>query len=167
MHWSAAEGTPLGTIWVVADARGVRWVFFGEHGEQAWAAFLAAHPGLERLDRGLAAQALAQILAYLRRERTVFTVPLAPEGTSFQRRVWVETAQIPYGQTRTYAELARRLGRPGATRAVGQALGANPLPLLIPCHRVIAADGRLGGYTGGVHVKRWLLALEGVTVAVA
>ncbi|MER3468397.1 MAG: cysteine methyltransferase, partial [Thermoflexus sp.] len=60
-----------------------------------------------------------------------------------------------------------RLGRPGATRAVGQALGANPLPLLIPCHRVIAADGRLGGYTGGVHVKRWLLALEGVTVAVA
>lgn len=161
MHWSMAEGTPLGTVWVVASARGVHRVIFGEDGERAWARVRAAHPEMERREDGLAAQALAQILEYLRGTRRDFTVPLDPEGTPFQRRVWMETARIPYGQTITYRELARRIGRPGAARAVGQALGANPLPILIPCHRVIAADGRPGGYTGGRHLKRWLLHLEG------
>jgi len=165
MHWSMVEGTPLGTIWVVASARGVHRVLFGENGEREWARIRAAHPEMERREDGLAAQALAQILEYLRGARRAFTVPLVPEGTPFQRRVWAEAAAIPYGQTRTYRELARRIGRPGAARAVGQALGANPLPILIPCHRVIAADGRLGGYTGGRHLKRWLLDLEGVALA--
>lgn len=165
MHWSMAEGTPLGMIWVVASARGICRVIFGEAGEREWARFRAAHPELERREDGLAAQALAQILEYLGGMRRTFTVPLDPAGTPFQRRVWAETARIPYGQTITYAELARRIGRPGAARAVGQALGANPLPILIPCHRVIASDGRIGGYTGGPHRKRWLLHREGVRVA--
>lgn len=162
MHWAMVEGTPLGTLWVVAHAGGVCRVIFGENGAEAWARFQAAHPGLEQRGNGLATQALAQILEYLRGVRRTFTVPLDPEGTPFQRRVWAETARIPYGQTVTYAELARRIGRPKAVRAVGQALAANPVPILIPCHRVIAADSRLGGYTAGHHVKRWLLHREGV-----
>ncbi len=165
MHWTMAEGTPLGTLWVVAHAGGVRRVILGEDGAEVWARFRAAHPGLERREDGLAAQALAQILEYLRGVRRAFTVPLDPEGTPFQRKVWAETARIPYGQTVTYAELARRIGRPEATRAVGRALAANPLPILIPCHRVIAADSRLGGYTAGRYVKQWLLHREGVQLA--
>ncbi len=165
MHWSVAEGTPLGTIWVIASARGVRRVIFGDHGEWEWVRARAADPGMERREDGLAAQALAQILEYLRGTRRTFTVPLDPEGTPFQQRVWAETARIPYGEVITYRELARRIGQPGAARAVGQALRANPLPILIPCHRVIAADGRPGGYTGGFHLKRWLLRLEGVSLA--
>ncbi|MFN3929801.1 MAG: methylated-DNA--[protein]-cysteine S-methyltransferase, partial [Thermoflexus sp.] len=159
------EGTPLGTIWVIASAQGVLRVIFGEDGEIEWMEVQAAHPGMERREDGLAAQAIAQILEYLRGARKTFTVPLDPRGTAFQRRVWAETARIPYGQVVTYAELARRIGRPEAARAVGQALGANPLPILIPCHRVIAAEGRLGGYTGGRHLKRWLLRLEGIALA--
>ncbi|WP_376793442.1 methylated-DNA--[protein]-cysteine S-methyltransferase [Thermoflexus sp.] len=166
MHWSMVEGTPLGTIWVVASAQGVLRVIFGEDGEREWAEVQTAHPGMERREDGLAAQAIAQILEYLRGTRKTFTVPLDLRGTAFQRRVWAETARIPYGQVVTYAELARRIGRPEAARAVGQALGANPLPILIPCHRVVAAEGRLGGYTGGRHLKRWLLHLEGVSLAV-
>jgi O-6-methylguanine DNA methyltransferase len=161
MHWSMVEGTPLGTLWVVAGARGVRRVIFGEDAASEWAALQAVHPELIRWDGGLAAQAIAQILEYLRGKRKTFTVPLDPEGTAFQQAVWRETLRIPYGQTISYAELARRIGRPGATRAVGQALGANPLPILIPCHRVVASDGSLGGYTGGLSLKRWLLLLEG------
>ncbi|MCS6963496.1 MAG: methylated-DNA--[protein]-cysteine S-methyltransferase [Thermoflexus sp.] len=165
MHWSIAEGTPLGTLWVVASARGVHRVIFGENGEREWARVQAAHPEMERREDGLSAQALAQIIEYLRGARRTFTVPLDPEGTPFQQRVWKEAARIPYGQTLTYRELARRIGQPQAARAVGQALGANPLPILIPCHRVIAADGRLGGYTGGRHLKQWLLLLEGAPLA--
>jgi len=165
MHWSMAEGTLLGTLWVIASTRGVRRVLFGENGEREWAKVQRAYPEMERREDSLAAQALAQILEYLRGGRKTFTVPLDPEGTPFQRRVWAETARIPYGQTVTYRELARRIGQPGAARAVGQALGANPLPILIPCHRVIAADGRLGGYTGGRYLKEWLLRLEGAQLA--
>ncbi|WP_376788722.1 methylated-DNA--[protein]-cysteine S-methyltransferase [Thermoflexus sp.] len=165
MHWSMAEGTPLGTLWVVASARGVRRVIFGDEGEWEWARVQAAWPEMERREEGMAAQALAQILEYLQGKRRAFTVPLDPEGTLFQQKVWMETARIPYGQTLTYRELACRIGQPGAARAVGRALGANPLPILIPCHRVVAADGRLGGYTGGRHLKRWLLHLEGAPLA--
>jgi len=86
------------------------------------------------------------------------------QGTSFQLRVWQELRKIPYGETITYRELARRLGNPKASRAVGQACGANPVPLIIPCHRVIAADGSLGGYSSGLERKRWLQRHEGVDI---
>ena len=85
-------------------------------------------------------------------------------ATPFQRRVWQQTRQIPCGQSRSYGWIAKRLGQPGACRAVGQALGRNPLPVVIPCHRVLASDGSLGGFSGGLSVKRRLLELEGIAV---
>lgn len=105
--------------------------------------------------------AMRQLDEYFEGRRRSFSLPLSPEGTPFQLAVWRALADIPYGETITYGELARRVGRPAAFRAVGQANGANPLPIVYPCHRVVAAGG-LGGYGGGLDVKRRLLALEGV-----
>ena len=103
-----------------------------------------------------------QLLAYLRGERNTFELPLAPRGTPFQRAVWEELRRIPYGTTCTYGELAVRIGNPRAVRAVGQANHRNPLPIFIPCHRVIGANGALTGYAGGLDLKRSLLELEGI-----
>lgn len=97
---------------------------------------------------------------YARGERRTFTFTVAVDGTDFERRVWDTVGTIPYGETRTYGEIARTLGRPGAARAVGRANGRNPIPIVIPCHRVVAAGGKLGGYGGGLDLKRRLLALE-------
>lgn len=91
-----------------------------------------------------------------------FDLPLAPRGTDFQRRVWAALEEIPYGETCSYGDLAREVGRAGGARAVGQANRNNPIGVIVPCHRVIAADGTLGGYAGGLERKRRLLALEGV-----
>ena len=87
-------------------------------------------------------------------------MPLAPEGTPFQRRVWDALLEIPYGETTSYGEIARRIGQPQASRAVGLANGSNPLPIIIPCHRVIGSNGSLTGYGGGLPIKQQLLALE-------
>ena len=108
--------------------------------------------------------AAAQLEEYFSGARTSFALPLAPRGTPFQLAVWNALTKIPYGETITYGELARRVGRPAAPRAVGQANGANPLPIVYPCHRVVAAGGQLGGYGGGTETKRRLLALEGATL---
>ncbi len=102
-----------------------------------------------------------QLEEYFAGERQVFDLPMELDGTEFQCQVWAELSRIPYGQTISYGELARRIGRPGAFRAVGQANGRNPIPIIVPCHRVVAADG-LGGYGGGLPVKRALLAVEGI-----
>ena len=102
-----------------------------------------------------------QLAEYFAGERTRFDLPLAPAGTDFQRRVWSALRDIPYGETRSYAELARTVGRPRGSRAVGQANRRNPIGVVIPCHRVIAADGGLGGYAGGLDRKRRLLEIEG------
>jgi methylated-DNA-[protein]-cysteine S-methyltransferase len=101
-----------------------------------------------------------QLAEYFAGERREFDVPMQLAGTAFQRRVWEELVRIPYGTTITYAELARRVGRPTAVRAVGAANGRNPISILVPCHRVIGADGKLTGYGGGVERKQWLLELE-------
>jgi methylated-DNA-[protein]-cysteine S-methyltransferase len=103
-----------------------------------------------------------QLRAYFAGEREAFDMPVAPIGTAWQRRVWDELARIPYGQTISYAELARRAENPSAIRAAGAANGRNPISIVIPCHRVIGADGTLTGYSGGLDAKRWLLAHEGV-----
>jgi len=103
-----------------------------------------------------------QILAYLAGERKTFDLPLAPEGTPFQRRVWAALRDIPWGEVRTYKDIARVVDCPRGFQAVGQANHANPIPILIPCHRVVAADGSLGGYGGGSALKKALLAAEGV-----
>lgn len=105
-------------------------------------------------------QARRELLEYLAGERTRFTLPMRPQGTDFQRQVWGALMEIPYGQTRSYGALAAALGRPGAARAVGQANRRNPIPLLIPCHRVVGSDGSLTGYAGGLNVKKRLLDLE-------
>ena len=104
--------------------------------------------------------AIEQILEYLASERTHFDVPLDLRGTPFQRAVWDALLEIPYGESRSYAEVARAVGRPKAQRAVGSANNANPVSLIVPCHRVIAADGSLGGYGGGKELKARLLAME-------
>ena len=105
--------------------------------------------------------AVQQLNAYFAGQLTQFDLPLSPEGTAFQRAVWAQLCQIPYGQTCTYGEIAARMGRPRAARAVGMANHRNPLPILIPCHRVIGASGELTGYAGGLEKKQTLLALEG------
>jgi methylated-DNA-[protein]-cysteine S-methyltransferase len=103
-----------------------------------------------------------QLEEYFAGERTEFDVPMELDGTDFQRAVWAELARIPYGETISYGELARRVGRPKGPRAVGQANGRNPIPIIVPCHRVLASNG-IGGYGGGLPMKRALLAVEGVT----
>jgi methylated-DNA-[protein]-cysteine S-methyltransferase len=106
--------------------------------------------------------AVAQLGEYFEGTRRAFDLPLELAGTPFQRAVWRALADIPYGQTISYAELAAMVGRPGAFRAVGQANGANPVPIVLPCHRVVSSGGGIGGYGGGLELKRRLLALEGV-----
>ncbi len=118
-------------------------------------------PGSRREDDAFAGVA-DQLEEYFAGDRTEFDVPLELEGTDFQRRVWTQLRAIPYGETISYGELARRVGRPKGPRAVGQANGRNPIPIIVPCHRVLASNG-IGGYGGGLKLKRALLAIEGVT----
>lgn len=113
---------------------------------------------------GAVLEAVSQLEEYFAGERTEFDLPLHVTGTEFQREVWLALAEIPYGKTISYGELAEMVGRPRAFRAVGQANGSNPIPIVLPCHRVVAAGGRIGGYGGGLPMKRRLLALEGVVV---
>jgi len=105
---------------------------------------------------------LQQLSEYFAGARRVFDLPLRLEGTVFQQRVWRELTVIPYGETWSYGQLARRIGKPSASRAVGLANGRNPISILVPCHRVIGADGSLTGYGGGLERKQWLLAHEGL-----
>jgi methylated-DNA-[protein]-cysteine S-methyltransferase len=111
-------------------------------------------------DEAAFAAARRQLEQYFARERHAFDLPVAPPGTAFQQRVWGELQRIGYGETISYAELAARIGRPTAIRAAGAANGANPISILIPCHRVIGSDGSLTGYGGGLEAKRLLLELE-------
>ena len=106
------------------------------------------------------AETTRQLREYLAGKRDEFDLPLAPDGTAFQQEVWRAVAAIPYGETRSYGEIARQIGKADAVRAVGAANGQNPLPIVIPCHRVIGSDGRLTGYGGGLPLKKRLLELE-------
>ena len=111
--------------------------------------------------RGLLDRVEAQLIEYFAGKRTTFDLPLEPSGTDFQLSVWELLRGIPYGVTTSYGELARRLGDPKATRAVGAANGANPIPIIVPCHRVVGSKGELTGFGGGIERKRWLLEHEG------
>jgi methylated-DNA-[protein]-cysteine S-methyltransferase len=121
-------------------------------------------PGLARADSRRADEPFAEVREqlgqYFAGEREVFDLPLAPDGAPFQQRVWHALTRIPYGRTATYGELAARVRRPTAARAVGMANGRNPISIVVPCHRVIGANGRITGYAGGVDRKRFLLELE-------
>lgn len=144
--------TPLGRFLAVVDASGALVALdFDERTSPS-----KTLPPDERRAR----KVVAALDKYFAGELRAFALPLAPEGTPFQKRVWDELVKIPYGETISYSELARRLGDPQAVRAVGRANGANPIPIVVPCHRVIGADGTLTGYAGGLEKKRALLALE-------
>ncbi len=147
--------TPIGTLLIAGDASAVLRIAFPIRGKAA-----KAEAGWEPSQRGPVAEAVRQLREYFARTRTEFELCLAPQGTEFQRSVWRQLQGIPYGETISYGELARRVGNPKASRAVGSANGANPLPIVIPCHRVIAANGTLGGFGGGLPTKQALLTLE-------
>ena len=145
---------PIGQLTLTA----VEGVLTGVHmNEQRHAPTLP--PYCERDDAGLA-DVVAQLEAYFAGELTDFDLPMEMRGTDFQRRVWAGLREIPYGETISYGELARRVGSPGASRAVGLANGRNPVGIIVPCHRVIGADGSLTGYGGGLERKLWLLEHE-------
>lgn len=116
--------------------------------------------GIEDNPNDLAVEALRQLDEYFERERNEFDLPLQMNGTPFQKTVWTKLLDIPFGKTISYLELSRRLGNANAIRATGQANGQNPLPIVVPCHRVIGTDGSLVGYGGGLWRKRWLLSHE-------
>jgi len=149
--------SPVGPLLVAADEAGLRLIHF-----QAGRDRRKPDPTWERDPKPFRALA-RQLGEYFRRERRTFDLPLAPRGTAFQLATWRALSTIPYGQTISYAELARRVGRPAAPRAVGAANGANPLPIVVPCHRVIGKDGSLTGFGGGLDKKRALLELEGAS----
>lgn len=124
--------------------------------QEEWAAGAVADPAAAPLP-----EVRRQLSEYFAGRRREFDLPLAPRGTDFQQRVWRELLAIPFGEIRTYADIARALGQPTATRAVGNANGKNPIGIVIPCHRVIGSNGTLTGYAGGLPVKQYLLELEG------
>ena len=141
--------TPIGHLTIASDGNAITELAFGA----------CALSGTEKPSE-LTNRAANQLQEYLAGKRTAFDLPLALRGTPFQKRVWAELLAIPYGQTRTYSEVARALGNPSSVRAVGAASGKNPLLILVPCHRVVAANGRLGGYAGDPKAKEFLLELE-------
>lgn len=156
--------SPIGDVLVVGDDEAIHCISFcrGRNAVELDPAWLSAKVGSggARDAGGLVRQAAAQVSEYFAGERQEFTFPVEPGGTVFQKQVWAELRRIPYGQTISYGELARRLGRPSAARAVGAANGRNPIPLAIPCHRVIGANGNLVGFAGGTDLKEALLRLE-------
>lgn len=147
------NASPAGTLLLAASDRGLTTLSFRPQEE------LARHNDLQRDDAALAPYT-QQMQEYLRGARRDFDLPLDLQGTEFQRECWQQLLKIPYGQVITYAELARQVRRPQAFRAVGHANGQNPIAIIVPCHRVIASDGTLGGYGGGLPMKQWLLDLE-------
>ena len=146
--------SPVGELVLLASPRGLTGVYFGHRmGETGLA---ADGKGSEFLDE--AERELAEFFAGARRE---FSVVLDAVGTEFQRAVWGQLSRIPFGETRSYGEIAERIGNPKAVRAVGLANGKNPISVVVPCHRVIGADGSLTGFGGGLEMKRKLLEMEG------
>lgn len=149
--------SPLGQLTLVNTNGILSGIYLPNHkrGPKLEALGVRARSGFE--------QAVSELQEYFERKRTLFTLPLAPEGTDFQHRVWKLLRDIPYGETRTYAQLADAIGNRLAIRAVGLANGRNPISLVVPCHRVIGSDGSLTGYAGGLDRKKFLLDLEGAT----
>ncbi|AYC33260.1 methylated-DNA--[protein]-cysteine S-methyltransferase [Pseudomonas cavernae] len=146
--------SPLGPLLIAGDEQGLRLLHMDA--AQPWELAADWHP-----DQGELNEACRQLDQYFAGRRQTFELQLAPVGTAFQRQVWQALQEIPYGRTWSYAELARHIAKPEAVRAVGTANGANPLAVVIPCHRVIGSNGTLTGYAGGLERKRLLLQLEG------
>ena len=141
---------PFGVIRLEGHDEGITSIGLGQQASAVDAD--VSHPLLERCR--------AQLEAYFKGQRQTFDIPLAAVGTAFQHQVWAALREIPFGETVSYGAIASALGKPAASRAVGMANGRNPLPIVVPCHRVIGANGQLTGYSGGLACKRWLLAHE-------
>ena len=146
--------SPLGPLLLAADETGLRSIDF-VNGRRP----VSPQPTW-REDPEFLGEPIQQLHAYFAGDLESFDLPLQPKGTEFQLAVWRKLCGIPYGETISYGELARRIGNPKASRAVGLANGANPIPIVIPCHRVIGSNGKLTGYGGGLPIKEKLLALE-------
>jgi methylated-DNA-[protein]-cysteine S-methyltransferase len=146
--------TSIGSLLLSASDSGLDSVLFPTNGRPA-----APAPTWHE-DALLLQEPIRQLRAYFAGKLENFDLALAPQGTPFQQKVWDELCLIPYGETISYGELAKRIGNPNASRAVGLANGSNPIPIIIPCHRVIGSNGKLTGYGGGLHIKEKLLALE-------
>ncbi len=145
----AVMSTPLGELTLASSDKGLVSILFGSHVPQGSVQ--------DEQSNGICVQ---QIAEYFQGHRTAFDFPLDFQGTAFQMAVWRELLRIPYGETRTYGQIARKLGKPAAARAVGMANHDNRLPIVIPCHRVVGHDGSLTGYAGGLHIKQQLLNIE-------
>ena len=154
---AAIVPSPIGDLTVTADEDGVTGLYMEGDPHALTAAAATGNP--------LLAQAKAQLDAYFAGRLTAFDLPLRLKGTPFQQRVWSRLQTIPFGRTTSYGALAAALGQPTAMRAVGLANGRNPVSIIVPCHRVIGADGSLSGYGGGIERKRWLLAHEQAVAA--
>jgi len=148
--------SPVGPLLLAADDTSLQCIEF-EHPRHPSAHARSGQAG----ENAVLREARRQLEEYFEGTRRTFALPLAPRGTAFQQQVWMALRDIPYGETISYAQLAQRLDMPTATRAVGAANGRNPLPIVVPCHRVIGADGSLTGFGGGLPTKRFLLELEG------
>ncbi len=148
---------PFGLLTVVASHRGVRYITFAEDAHPKSYVGMDVHDDSEH---PVVASALMQLREYFAGDRTSFDLPLDLQGTEFQVDAWNALAKIPFGSTVSYAQQAASIGRPKATRAIGSANGRNPVVIVLPCHRVVGADGSLTGFGGGLHVKSWLLDLE-------
>jgi AraC family transcriptional regulator of adaptative response/methylated-DNA-[protein]-cysteine methyltransferase len=156
--------SPLGRILIAATAKGIGWLGFGDSDEQAIEEIRSDYPDVELTrDDAACARYATPILKFLDRKAPFPTLALDVIGTPFQRAVWDELCAIPPGTTRSYGDIARRIGRPDAPRATGAAVGANPVSILIPCHRALAGDGSLHNYRYGLTRKRMLLEIEGAT----
>lgn len=156
IRW-ASVATSLGKMLVAATDKGICRLSFAEGSEELTARF--PHAQLDQGDDEFAGL-VADVVAAVEQPGSASGIPIDVQGTAFQEAVWAQLRAIPPGETRSYGEIAARLGKPGASRAVGQANGANPVAVLTPCHRVVAADGSLGGYAYGEDIKRALLKRE-------
>ena len=154
LHYAYLE-SPIGPLLIAGDDAAVYRIYFPRQGRA-----VKPEAGWVESARGPVGEALRQLREYFAGKRTAFDLPLAPQGTLFQCAVWRELTEIPYAVTISYGELARRVGNPKASRAVGAANGKTPLPIVVPCHRVIGADGTLTGFGGGLPIKQALLDLE-------
>lgn len=153
---SSTMDTRFGTLRLVGSDAGIRAILWPDERDGR----VTFDEDVIDGDHAVLREAAAQLQAYIAGERDEFDLPLDPAGTDFQRDVWAALLEIPYGQTATYGELADRLDRPGAARAVGAATGRNPISIVVPCHRLVGSTGALTGFAGGIETKRWLLEHE-------
>jgi methylated-DNA-[protein]-cysteine S-methyltransferase len=154
--WFDQFKSPIGQLKIAADKDGLRYVLFEKN------KYEAADENNWKRDAKALQGAREQLLAYFAGELNAFNLELNPQGTDFQKQVWKALAKIPFGKTWSYADVAKQVNSHKAVRAVGAANGRNPIPIILPCHRVIGSNGTLTGYAGGLPIKQWLLEHEGI-----